>query len=56
MTARSKISQICAITFGLGKDPRKVVALKVLSGGQPLNAFSDILDDLLNAVNKSASH
>jgi len=30
------------------KDPTRVKALKLLSGAQPLNTFTDILDNLLN--------
>jgi protein-disulfide isomerase len=37
------------------KDPTKVKAMKLLSGAQPLNAFTDIIDNLLNPPKEAAN-
>jgi protein-disulfide isomerase len=38
-----------------GKDPAKVNAMKLLSGAQPLSAFTEILENLLNPPKEAAN-
>jgi protein-disulfide isomerase len=52
--AKLKVSGTPMFYFGYPdeKDPSKLKAIKLLSGAQPLNAFTDILDELLNPPKK----
>ncbi|MCU1336556.1 MAG: protein-disulfide isomerase DsbG-like protein [Bryobacterales bacterium] len=52
-----KVSGTPMFYFGYpdDKDPSKLKAVKLLSGAQPLNAFTEILDELLNPAKKEVA-